>query len=308
MEREGYQPEGAPEKITEIEETLENGTEVLELKPEHPKSEVPTVWANAFGTNVETYRPLLEALAERGRDVIAFTHPREGVTPARHKEMLPGSERENALPPTEMRRALDLLEVINAKKVPKVDIVGNSLGSATAVITALGAPERVRSIVLLDPIGLVGKHSVPELIARYGREQLGTSSRALVERGDALKNYTRYIAEGFREAFRNPGLTIEEIKDTPETDLTPMLKELHDQGIKISIIHTTDDEMFPMEKMQQMVKAKDIDGFVSARGQHEEAIIFQPERFMAATDELLSAMERKSEREARGSDREDEEV
>ena len=71
-----------------------------------------------------------------------------------------------------------------------------------------------------------------------------------------------------------------------------MLRDLHQKGIGISVIHGVDDPVFPMDKMQEIVKADQIDGFYSVKGDHNE-IYVHPEKYIPLVDEALQSLENK---------------
>jgi pimeloyl-ACP methyl ester carboxylesterase len=122
---------------------------------------VPLVLLQHFRGNLENWDPpLVDGLAA-GRRVIAFDNvgvgATTGTTPARIEQM-----------------ARDAIAFIAALDVPRVDILGFSIGSFVAQEIALIRPDLVRRIVLASaaPRGGTGMHGwAPEVINAVGKPQ-----------------------------------------------------------------------------------------------------------------------------------------
>jgi pimeloyl-ACP methyl ester carboxylesterase len=122
---------------------------------------VPLVLLQHFRGNLENWDPpLVDALAAERR-VIAFDNAGVGATTG-------------TTPDTIEQMARDAVAFIAALDVPRVDILGFSIGSFVAQEIALIRPDVVRRIVLAStaPRGGTGMHGwAPEVINAVGRPQ-----------------------------------------------------------------------------------------------------------------------------------------
>lgn len=76
------------------------------------------------------------------------------------------------------------------------------------------------------------------------------------------------------------------------SNIDELLPHLRDRGIGIVIIHHADDEAFPMERIQRVAKPEQLHGILAVTGLHDDLYV-QPDKYTAAAEEMLSALERK---------------
>lgn len=103
-----------------------------------------------------------------------------------------------------------VLELMDALGLPQVDLVGNSFGGALALALAIGAPQRIRRLVLMGSVG-VPFAITPGLDAVWGytpslanmRQLLDifAYNRALVTDELAQLRHEASIRPGFQESF-----------------------------------------------------------------------------------------------------------
>jgi pimeloyl-ACP methyl ester carboxylesterase len=106
----------------------------------------PILLVHGVGGWAENWRPVMPALASTGRQVIALDLPGFGQSEAPRRVRYFGPE--EAFYPRFVVAAMDALGIERAH------IAGNSMGGAIAYMTAVTAPTRTRSIVLVAPGGL----------------------------------------------------------------------------------------------------------------------------------------------------------
>jgi pimeloyl-ACP methyl ester carboxylesterase len=106
----------------------------------------PIVLIHGVGGWAENWRPVMAALASTGRRVVALDLPGFGESerPRRVRYFGPNE----AFYPRFVIAAMDVLGIERAH------IAGNSMGGAVAYMTAVTAPLRTRSLVLVAPGGL----------------------------------------------------------------------------------------------------------------------------------------------------------
>ncbi|WP_176611570.1 alpha/beta fold hydrolase [Actinomadura sp. WMMB 499] len=103
----------------------------------------PVVLLHGRGGHLETFARNLPALAASGRRAIAFDLLGHGLT---------GRPEGARYTVEELTR--HALSVLDALGLGRIDLVGQSLGGWTAALIASRAPDRVRSLALIEPAGL----------------------------------------------------------------------------------------------------------------------------------------------------------
>ncbi len=266
-------------------ESLGGVIEVVDVMPERPKTEVPVIFAPGWGETPETFKDSVKTMAELERRVLSLEHSRGGET-----EELPQTE----YPADELRKALALIKVLEEKGIDRADIIAHSEGAINSVIAAAFHPEKIRSMVLVGPGGLIGPDKFPKLVGRFSLNVIRSAVRAWQE-PDSREAIVRDGNETGKYILKNIPRAWKEAVAISESDIHEALKELHEQGIGVAIIHGVDDPVFPMDKIQEVVKKDQIDGFYSVKGDHNE-IWIHPEKYVALADQALDALEKKRQR------------
>ena len=106
----------------------------------------PILLIHGVGGWAENWRPVMAGLASTGRQVIALDLPGFGQSERPRRVRYFGPE--EAFYPRFVIAAMDALGIDRAH------IAGNSMGGAVAYMTAVTAPSRTRSLVLVAPGGL----------------------------------------------------------------------------------------------------------------------------------------------------------
>lgn len=109
---------------------------------------VPFILLHGFGASVFSWREVMGDFAVHGR-VIAYDRPAFGLT----ERPMPEDWTAN---PYGMDANIELLRgLMDALKIERATLVGNSAGAAVSVAFSLRYPERVEALILVDP-GLGG--------------------------------------------------------------------------------------------------------------------------------------------------------
>ncbi len=103
---------------------------------------------HGFGASLFSWRELVEPLAEFGT-VIAYDRPAFGLT---ERPM----EWEGESPYSQDAQVELVIGLMDALGVEKATLVGNSAGGTVSMLTALKYPERVTSLILVDPAVYAG--------------------------------------------------------------------------------------------------------------------------------------------------------
>jgi pimeloyl-ACP methyl ester carboxylesterase len=252
---------------------------VVDIAPEKLKSETPTLMVPGFSATPEGLKDAILRTAEAGRRVISAYAP-HGIETHRGEE----SDLEQA-----QARKLDmLLDLLDEEGIKKVNVIAHSEAAIYVTVAAILYPERFENIVLVEPAGLIGEDNFFDLLKRFladVREQMKQDKiRPKAQNPSPLSVGIKSVLSDISESY-------EEVKAISRSDITPALKKLHELGIGVSIIHAVEDKIFPMEKIQQMIKADMIDGFYSVQGPHNSIMLYRP--FGQVAEEALTALENK---------------
>lgn len=154
-----------------------------------------------------------------------------------------------------VQQALDLLDAL---KLDKVDVVGNSFGGALALALAIRAPHRVRKLVLMGSMGV-------EFPITYGLDQVwgyqGTADhmshilklfaydRSLITEDIAKARFTASMQPGFHESFSA-------MFPFPRQESVKMMASKEEDIKKISqpvlIVHGREDLVIPVENSHKL--------------------------------------------------------
>jgi pimeloyl-ACP methyl ester carboxylesterase len=279
-----------PEQKLTIEEQFENPDiieladkklEVVDIKPENQKTEVPTMLVPGWTATPETFKDNILDLAELNRRVISINAP-HGIDV---------SEQVENIPEAELRKVAAIAKVLEEKKLEKIDIVAHSEGGLYGTLAATLYPEKVRNLILVDPASMIGKDNPRRLSTDFSMDFLKQGIRSIKD-GEARKAVFRLSKESVKAMAKNPMQAVKQVFAMSNSDIRGMLEKLKKQGVGISVIHAVDDKAFPMERMQEMVNTDQVDGFYSIKGTHNE-ILLNHKRCSELADQALSDLEKK---------------
>lgn len=250
---------------------------------------------HGFGASLFSWREVTAPLAEIGT-VIAYDRPAFGLT---ERPM----EWESESPYSQEAQIELVIGLMDALGVEKAILVGNSAGGTISMLTALQYPERVESLILVDPAVYAGggapawsrpllktpqMNRVGPLFAR----QIQTRGPELVEVAwhDPGK-ITPDVMEGYQKPLRIENwdkalwyLTI----SSRESGLAERLDEL---TLPILVITGDDDRIVPTEQSVRLAGELPNAGLVvipqSGHVPHEET----PAEFMQAVIQFLETLE-----------------
>ena len=253
---------------------LENGGTLayVDLVPPKLKSDVPVYMARGWTEEIDSSPEDLKTLFDQGRRVIAVTHTRRGREKYLPKDYHKAEERKAYAHQAVWEDALEPDE--------QIDIVPHSEGGINATIAALRDPKRVRNIVFCAPAGITQHETFLGLVKKGTRHFIQNRREMFRSPTDAVQIVRSEQATIFHVA-KNPHMAVDEINAIAHTHhLLNNLRELHDMGKGIVIVHGIKDHFFPMEEVQQNVifaggkKEKEtkqegfIDGFYSIDSTH----------------------------------------
>jgi len=258
--------------------------EITDILPETLKDEIPIVVLPGWGETPATHKDTLNTIASLKRRAIAINVPRLG-----------GVRTEDGYPRSEYNKAIALIDTLNKKELKTVDLIAHSEGAIPAIIATLNNPERFRSIVFVDPAGLIGGDAIPKLAARFAGMLAKDALRMAKVPVNKKLNMLRAVREATKSFLANPPRGVQEVNTIAASDIYEMLTALKEVGIKVSVIHGINDSLFPIEKVLQTAKEKssmDTIGFYSVKGDHRE-ISVHPEKYTALAVNALENLSKK---------------
>jgi len=108
------------------------------------EGETTFILLHGFGASIYSWREVMDDFSQQGR-VIAYDRPAFGLT----ERPMPEDWVQN---PYGMKANIELLRgLMDALKIEKAVLVGNSAGGGVAVAFGLEYPQRVDSLILVDP-------------------------------------------------------------------------------------------------------------------------------------------------------------
>lgn len=268
-------------------ESFGGKVEVVDIMPEKQKTEVPVVFAPGWSETIETFKDSIKIMADLQHRVLSLEH-------ARYGESIDIRETEKKYPAEELRKAFALLDVLAEKNIGKIDVVAHSEGAINTVIAASFQPDKFRNIVLVGPGGLIGEDKFPRLASRFSINIIRGIIRSIKEPG-IRESVLRDNKERIKYILKNIPRALNEAVAISKSDIHEALRELHDIGIGTIVIHGVDDPVFPMDKVQEIVDADQLDGFYSVKGDHND-IWTHPEKYVALAEHALEALAKKQEK------------
>ncbi|MBY0296954.1 MAG: alpha/beta hydrolase [Methylobacterium sp.] len=150
---------------------------------------------HANGFNARTYRTLIEPLGREHR-IVAYDQRGHGAS------TLPADPRGRR---SWTDVASDLIAVLDRLDGPPLTLVGHSMGGTAALLAAARRPDRVRNLVLLDPVILSRAYALGAripLLARLYRRHSPLAQGALRRRASFPSREAALAAYRGRGAFR----------------------------------------------------------------------------------------------------------
>lgn len=255
---------------------------IVDIVPEREKTVTPVVVAPGWAADPEVLRENILGLAQTGRRTLSLEAP-HGLA------VEPGSAYDEA----ELRKALALLEMLEQKKLEKVDVVAHSEGGIYTTLAATMQPEKFRNLVLVNPGGMIGADTKKRLSLDFMADLAKQNWRALLDR--KRRPAVRRATWGAVKSFVNsPKKSVAEVDSLASTQIHELLRGLKAKGLGVVIVHSVDDKTFPMDRVQQIAKQDMLDGFYSVQGTHNEFYL-DPHKYTLLIDQALDALERQAQ-------------
>lgn len=254
-----------------------------------------------YSETIAHSKSVVDALAQEGFESFTFNQPRK-----------PGE----GWPADPIGRQADLVVRVVEAVAPeagRVHAVAHSLGAAAVLRAAPRIPERVASIVLMQPIGLSGAQPFREQALRVGRKatknQLGALRRqdperpprhgyaAALDTESATGFFTRVARAqltGFGVLLRHVRLALREANAAGAYDLADDARKVRELGIPVHVVKAQGDELFDTDKVdagyQRVVDAVTSYSCVADPHARHDASWLQPARSAQIVRQLVPAV------------------
>lgn len=271
----------------------EGKVDVVDIIPPQFSDPVPVLLAPGWSENPDTYKKSLQVISDAERRVLTVGYHRRGGETELHE----------TFPQAELRKASQLLQVLNLKEIGQVDGIFHSEGAINGLIAAMIEPTRFRNIVLDKPSGFIGEDGNARLAGRFLKLLL---QEAIQRKPFSLTDPTNSLSSSLRTLHYmagNPLRVLEEMSVMTSEDITKMIYYQEGKGIKFSIIAGVDDPLYPVKRQiehlrktkKETGKSVPIEGFYSVTGGHNELSIHADQHTALAID-ALNGLQRRRER------------
>lgn len=284
---------------------LKIGDEVFnihDVQCKQVKSDVPVLIVPGWGLTPQEWKGNMKALVAAGRRTLAVdaVHGSNVTT-----------ETSNPIPEAANRKLTPFVKALKDRGISKTDAIAHSEGCIELLLAARECHDLFRTLVLVNPGGMIGEDSLPRLSARFAKEVVTGAWNAV--RQGKIKEYMRIANKVTHSAVTRPLFSFKEAQVIASTQVVDLLQELKLKGINVVIIQGPSDPVFPMGRMRKELQQqksfhagesgqaftimKILDGVYSVAGGHTD-FITDASTYTRLAEGAISALE---VRDAKGS-------
>lgn len=266
--------------------------EYVQITPENPESNVPILIASGWSQGRKAYKESAEEAYRQGRTSILVDHARHGGIKSANNTARPLEVEEfhNEI----LHKANTLMEIIDDVGAEKVDVIAHSEGALNTVVAALQKPEKFSTIILAMPAGMIGSDSVLKLAGRFAPKMVLSVTKDMIDNPNIAAaintDGTKYIA-------KNPVKAAKEVQAMAETSIDDTLELLRAKGIKVGVLQSRADTVFPAHRIEQNVRLDghfaNVDAYasVNARWAGHDELLINPKRATVAAIQMIRQFE-----------------
>ena len=241
--------------------------DVARWVPEGEPSGLPILIAPGWTATFPLIRHILLDLRQLNRPIYAVLHPRV--------KQLPDNEGE--YDGTQILKADHILAVIKEYNLNKVDLLSHSSGSIEAVRVAELIPDKIRSLLLLNPAGLLHKPSLFKFYRRSLIKMVDDTWQSIVARNRNKEMYNYHYGQGRRYILFHIPKAFKELHGINRAKLHSAIEGLRAKGVYVAVIAGDSDVMYPLKELRHDAKSI-VDHFKVTHGWHD-AVLFHPEHY-----------------------------
>ncbi len=256
--------------------------EFVDISPIRDVDSVPIFLAPGWAGDKAMFKDVLYSFYRKNRRVLSLDHH----THVKHTNIKKG------IPTVELRKSEEILAIIEHSGVRFVDAIFYSEGGINGILAANKRPDKFRNIILIDPGGFVMEDNIFKLIGRFVVETVKLA-RGVIFIPKMRKGIFNIGIKVITYATENPIRTLKEADAIAKEDVMDMLRVLHNKGIGTVIMHSTNDKVFPMDKMRKIITRDMVDHFYSTKGSHFELLV-EPRKYVDLIMHVLDVEQNKS--------------
>jgi pimeloyl-ACP methyl ester carboxylesterase len=229
----------------------------------------PILFLHGWGISAEPYHEVLQLLAQQ-HPVLAPDLP--SFARSSYSKLIPDYD----------SYATFLLSFLDALNLQQVHLVGHSLGGGIAITLSALAPERVRSLVLLDSTG-IPEVSIPEIVPRRAFEM---TAQFLLPR---LELKVVDIPQVFsHNLLFNTGNVIQALLLSLQVDLSHLLPKIKAPCL---LLWSEKDLTTPLTAAQKMAAKIPNSKLITVEEGYHEWGLWYPEKFTSLMLEFVHQVE-----------------
>ena len=264
-----------------------------------PNSKPRVMIVPGYSESVTHNKPLVKALYRQGFDAFTFSQPRRN-----------GKGSVSGCIARQGEVVLSVLEGV----VPagdQVHVAAHSFGAAAVLKAARMAPKRFASLTLLQPVGMEGDQTIPQLIGRVSKKATHNqiaAARSQKPHGQTESRYTASVdtASAARLSGRvarsqlagggvlakQPILAFKEAIAVGRYDIVEDVALVKKQGVPINIVKAHGDEIFGTDQVDtgyaRIATIDDSYSSVADRTAGHDTFWMHPERTARIISQLIS--------------------
>lgn len=292
----------------------EDKFDVYDISPKEgeQKSKTPLVIGLGWSETPLSHKNHIREFVEKGRRRVISPNTPHGINTYMMSE--------TDYPRVELRKMTALIETMKAKGIEvqnigekseetKIDLLGRSEGAIYSIILAYLYPGLVKNLILENPAGLTGETNPINFFQRWRADMRQTKKKEYIEPNPSeTKHESVPMFDVLKQSFFQTGASVWAISSTEARE---MLKDIRANGTKVIVLATTEDKLFPIEKMAGRVEpvpnsitgkeivipeltSEHVDGFYSLQGTHY-SYVTNPEKFSMVINQALDTLDKKVE-------------
>lgn len=249
-------------------------TDIRTYYPDELRCTVPCVIPPGWCISLEDVDEFLKSISQSGRTVISYNQP---FSPKREEVS------------HEQQNAVILLNIMDQLHLEQVDIVGYSESCIYSLMAIERDPSRFRNVVLTSPAGIVPR-TLFEHNIRFFIEGL-RSCYEVINDPEHFKIIKNINNKNISSWLQHPKVTLAAIRDITSTEICGLMRDAHQKGIQLAIVHGANDFAFPVDAIRKKLQPNFADRFYAVSGIGHYAIVTKQSILAMACQQALENLE-----------------
>ena len=262
--------------------------EIADIAPKKEITRIPVLIGLGWLETPDILKQNILGLMEHGRRVICPNTP-HGI-----KIQSDISKNRGEYPAVELMKMAALIYTLKSLNIDKVDVVSHSEGAIFSVMAAYLYPEKVRNMVLVNPAGMIGKDNLPRLMLGFSSDiimHIIDEIHGIIKTADSeFRNHSLTALAHTRILSENPLQDIRSVFAIANSDIHSMISSLREKGVRVSVVLSTTDLVFPEKRIERIITNEKLDGTYIVEGSHNSYYL-NPSEYNSTVNKALDAME-----------------